>query len=62
MFKQSLAILSKVVTGRYIVGNSDMKTPPPGYHSTVNSILPSTIFVVYDDAAAYPEYVIKFTV
>ena len=55
-------ILSKVVTGRYIVGNSDMKTPPPGYHSTVNSILPSTIFVVYDDAAAYPEYVIKFTV
>ena len=55
-------ILSKVVTGKYTLGNPNMKTPPPGFHSTVNSISQPTIFVVYDDAAAYPEYVIKFTV
>ena len=53
-------ILAQVVTGRYTVGEEEMKTPPPGFHSTVDSISQPAIFVVYDDASAYPEYVIEF--
>ena len=53
-------ILAQVVTGRYTVGNSKMKTPPPGFHSTVDNQEEPTKFVVYDDASAYPEYVIEF--
>jgi len=55
-------ILAQVVTGRFTVGNSntDRKNLPEQYHSTVNNIENPTIFVVYHDAAAYPQYIIKF--
>ena len=32
-----------------------------GFHSTVDSESNPSIFVVYHDAAAYPEYVIKLS-
>ncbi|XP_067947221.1 uncharacterized protein [Watersipora subatra] len=55
-------ILAKVVTGRYKLGNSSTTTTnlPTQYHSTVDSERNPSIFVVYHDAAAYPEYVIHF--
>ncbi|XP_067945719.1 uncharacterized protein [Watersipora subatra] len=50
-------ILAKVVTGRYKLGNSSTTTTnlPTQYHSTVDSERNPSIFVVYHDAAAYPE-------
>jgi hypothetical protein len=58
----SFVILSRVVTGRYIAGNSSVskKNLPPGVHSTVNSTDNPSIYVVYHDAAAYPEYEVQF--
>ena len=55
-------ILAKVVTGKYIVGNSSMdgKSLPSGCRSTVNSESSPSIFVVYHDASAYPEYVVYY--
>ena len=56
-------ILAKVATGRYCRGNNKMTRANlgDGVHSTVDSTSNPTIFVVYHDAAAYPEYVIKFS-
>ena len=54
-------ILAKVITGEYQVGIRKQKTPVQGCHSTVNNQSAPSIFVVYHDAAAYPEYLIKFT-
>lgn len=53
-------IRAKVVTGRYCRGSPSVKNTPPGYHSTVDNESFPSMFVVYHDAAAYPEYVIKF--
>jgi len=54
--------LAQVVTGRFRVGDSDTdrKNLPEQYHSTVDDLENSTKFVVYHDAAAYPQYIIKF--
>jgi len=56
-------ILAQVATGRYQLGNSstDRSNLPESFHSTVNKLDSPTIFVVYHDAAAYPTYVIKFS-
>jgi len=56
----------RVVVGEYVKGDSSMKTPPykPGttdqFDSTVNVVNDPSIFVVYTDTAAYPEYIVKF--
>ena len=61
-------ILAKVATGRYRRGSSavDRRTLSQSsrqvFHSTVDNELAPSIFVVYHDASAYPEYVIKFRV
>lgn len=56
-------ILAKVATGRYYRGSSaiDRTKLKPGYHSTVNDEANPSIFVVYHDAAAYPEYVLQLS-
>ena len=56
-------ILAKVVTGKYIAGNSlmDGKSLPSGCRSTVNNVSSPSIFVVYHDASAYPEYVVQYS-
>ena len=55
--------LARVATGNYRLGNSDMTRTNlgEGIHSTVNNSTEPKIFVVYHDAAAYPEYIIQFT-
>ncbi|XP_070569307.1 protein mono-ADP-ribosyltransferase PARP14-like [Ptychodera flava] len=58
----------KVLTGEYARGKQDMMVPPPKnpnnpticYDSVVDKIDNPTIFVVFNDALAYPEYLIKF--
>ncbi|CAF1056140.1 unnamed protein product [Rotaria sp. Silwood1] len=46
-----------VLVGKYIFGNSLMKVPPKGYDSTTDN---NQIFVVYHDAQAYADYLIKY--
>ncbi|XP_029436577.1 protein mono-ADP-ribosyltransferase PARP14-like [Rhinatrema bivittatum] len=58
----------RVVAGRYTTGNSSMKVPParPGtdpndrYDSLVDKIENPTMYVVFHDDQAYPEYLITF--
>lgn len=62
-----IMIRASVITGRFCVGNSSMKTAPylPSsdflqYDSVVDNVDRPTIFVVFNDASAYPEYVIEY--
>lgn len=55
----------RVVTGEHCQGKENIKTLPakPGggfYDSVVDSMTDPKMFVVFDDCAAYPEYLIKF--
>ena len=59
-----------VLTGEYTLGTADTIVPPPKdpqkdrnvlFDSTVNNVQDPTIFVTYNDAQAYPEYLITFT-
>ncbi|XP_028991732.1 protein mono-ADP-ribosyltransferase PARP14-like isoform X2 [Betta splendens] len=56
-----------VLTGRYTVGNSAMKAPPPRgtdptdcFDSLVDHQQQPTMFVIFHDDQAYPEYLITF--
>ena len=60
---------ARVLTGLYAHGDSTMKTPPltndpnnPSLHydSTVDNPGSPTIFVIYYDTQAYPEYIVTF--
>ena len=63
-------ILASVTTGRYCQGHQNMKTLPyiPGsatdqYDSAVDNCNGEPqIFVVFHDSAAYPQYVIEYSV
>ncbi|XP_026865825.2 poly(ADP-ribose) polymerase family member 14-related sequence 1 [Electrophorus electricus] len=60
--------LCRVLTGDYTVGNHSMIVPPPKtanstdlYDTVVDNTSAPTIFVVFRDDNAYPEYLITFT-
>ncbi|XP_059210657.1 protein mono-ADP-ribosyltransferase PARP14-like [Centropristis striata] len=60
--------VARVLTGRYTVGDSTMKAPPPRgsdptdcYDSLVNNQQQPTMFIVFHDDQAYPEYLITFS-
>jgi poly [ADP-ribose] polymerase 10/14/15 len=62
--------LCRVAVGDYCIGNQSQVTPDekfPGtqnhdiFDSTVDDITNPDIFVVYNDAQAYPEYLVSFT-
>ena len=59
--------LVRVLTGEYAQGHSGDIQPPARtsekdrYDSNVNSVTNPTIFVIFHDAQAYPEYLITFT-
>uniref|UniRef100_A0A8C5MSA8 Poly [ADP-ribose] polymerase n=1 Tax=Leptobrachium leishanense TaxID=445787 RepID=A0A8C5MSA8_9ANUR len=57
-----------VITGKWCLGDKNYLEPPPTiedprilYNSTVNNVTNPTLFVVYNDYCAYPEYLISFT-
>ena len=60
--------MCRVAVGDWCKGRRDQLTPDskPGTHelfdSTVNSITSPSVFVVYHDSQAYPEYLVTFTV
>ena len=57
-----------VLTGKYTKGNSSMLVPPPKspnnlnvlYDSVVDNVGSPSIFVVFYDPQAYPEYLITY--
>ena len=60
-------IQARVVTGDWCQGDSSLKAAPykPGsrteqYDSVVDNIKNPTMFIVFNDTSAYPEYIIKF--
>ena len=60
--------LAKVLTGDFTVGTSNYVTPPPKgassltlYDSVVDNVSNPSIFVIFGDAQAYPDYLITFT-
>ncbi|CAF1449255.1 unnamed protein product, partial [Didymodactylos carnosus] len=50
--------LARILVGRTAVGTKGQKVPPPGCDTTTNE--KQTIFVVYHDSQAYPDYLIKY--
>jgi len=61
--------LARVLTGKYTVGKSGLRTPPPIdanksivdlYDSVVDSMSSTAMFVIFYDAQCYPEYLITF--
>ena len=58
--------LAKVLVGEYTEGSSGLKAPPKKgtgtalYDSVVNNVSNPSIFVVFPDNHAYPEYLICF--
>ncbi|KAM8746808.1 protein mono-ADP-ribosyltransferase PARP14-like [Acanthopagrus schlegelii] len=59
--------VARVLTGRYTVGNQAMKSPPPRasdptdcFDSVVNNQQQPSMFVIFHDDQAYPEYLITF--
>ena len=62
-------ILARVITGEYCLGKKSYKCAPRTTDengnelkadSVVDSIENPQVFCVFEDAAAYPEYVIKY--
>ncbi|XP_047456373.1 poly(ADP-ribose) polymerase family member 14-related sequence 1 isoform X2 [Mugil cephalus] len=60
--------LCRVLTGEFTVGQKDMKAPPSKsssisfdlYDTVVDNVATPSIFVVFHDSQAYPEYLITF--
>ena len=57
--------LCRVVVGEYCKGEIDKLTPPPRngnilFDATVDDVRNPSIFVTYNDAQAYPEYLVRF--
>ena len=55
----------RVLTGEYTQGAEGLKEPPPKlgnrlYDSVVDDMNSPTMYVVFKDNHAYPEYLIKF--
>ncbi|XP_063397891.1 uncharacterized protein LOC134682909 [Mytilus trossulus] len=64
-------ILSRVLVGKYTGGNANYRKPPPlfaddpsgrYYDSCVDHIHSPKIFVIFDSAQAYPEYLIEYNI
>ena len=59
--------LAKVLTGEFTTGNSNYITPPSKgqnsldlYDSVADNTSNPSIFVIFGDAQAYPDYLITF--
>ena len=63
-----LMFVARVLTGQYTQGKANMIIPPPRspqlpndrYDSLVDDIQNPTMFIVFHDDQAYPEYLITF--
>lgn len=60
-----LMFVARVLTGYYAQGQANMKTPPVReapvlYDSVVDNVQNPSMFVVFHDCQAYPDYLITF--
>ncbi|XP_046562313.1 uncharacterized protein LOC124271257 isoform X5 [Haliotis rubra] len=63
-----LLLIARVVCGRYTVGSTTMRRPPVDtndakqrpFNSTVNSMTHPSIYVTFDSAQSYPEYILEY--
>uniref|UniRef100_A0A673LPA2 Poly [ADP-ribose] polymerase n=1 Tax=Sinocyclocheilus rhinocerous TaxID=307959 RepID=A0A673LPA2_9TELE len=60
-----LMFVARVLTGYYGLGQADMRTPPvhvapDRYDSVVDNMQNPSMFVVFHDCQAYPDYLITF--
>ena len=62
-----MVVQARVLVGEWTNGSAEMKSAPykshdstAQYDSVVDDVGNPTIFVIFRDSAAYPEYVIKF--
>lgn len=60
-------IQTRVITGEWCQGTQQMKAAPyktnaqtQQYDSVVDNVNNPSMYVVFNDASAYPEYIIKF--
>ena len=60
-------ILARVVTGEFCVGKSSLKSAPykdgsatEQYESVVDNESKPSMYCVFNDSSAYPEYIIKY--
>lgn len=66
IFNYKYMFLAKVLTGEFVKGDADFIQPPSRnsetdlYDSCVNDTNNPTIFVIFHDSQAYPEYLITF--
>ena len=57
---------TRVITGEWTQGGSGMKTAPyktnqiHQYDSVVDNVQNPSMYIVFHDVAAYPEYIIRF--
>lgn len=61
--------MCKVLTGEYTNGNGGMRIPPPKpspggahilYDCVVNNVRSPSMYIIFHDTQAYPEYMILF--
>ena len=60
--------LARVLTGEFTTGSQNMLTPPPkdpnnkhiSYDSVVDNVQDPQVFVIFQDALVYPDYLIVF--
>uniref|UniRef100_A0A8C7JYW8 Poly [ADP-ribose] polymerase n=1 Tax=Oncorhynchus kisutch TaxID=8019 RepID=A0A8C7JYW8_ONCKI len=64
---QKYMYLCRVLTGDFITGTSGMKVPPTKsttsinlYDSVTDGVSPPSMFIIFHDSQAYPEYLITF--
>lgn len=62
--------IAKVLVGRYTTGHNHYRKPPPldlsdpygrAYDSCVDNMVDPKIYVIFDSAQCYPEYLIEYT-
>lgn len=54
-------LLSRVALGKTVKGSSDLRRPPDGFDACFHGHRGHTeIFCVYDNAQAYPEYIVTY--
>ena len=68
--KTHTMFIARVLVGRYTQGSKELRKPPPlnandvygaSYDSCTNNVVDPCIFVIFDNAQCYPEYVIEYT-
>lgn len=53
-------VMSKVLVGRYMQGDSKLNYLANGFDSAVNNTMNPSIYVTFKDYQAYPAYIVKF--